>query len=189
MQSDVYSNNTFIFYLVFVATMIVLFLLLFILYISGKKKIKAETVNVIDFGSVSVFFDKKGNVTVIPYRKDKYGTGRAVGSPRFLSVPYRPFELGEVVRNSFVVCRKEAVCPSQQLMSFLQCKDWKEFSYGRRNISAYYKEELGLVFNTTKRMPDGSYRFNFKGYEKVLAASASNDELGTTLLNMLERCR
>ncbi|MFZ5986288.1 MAG: hypothetical protein ACOYWZ_04065 [Bacillota bacterium] len=187
-------GNDFLLYLIYSVTIIFLLIVIFLFFMLIRRRrynrsLKKHPVPRIDCGSVSVFFDQKNNVIVIPYVKDKYGVGRAIGKPQFLQAPYNTRALGEVVRRSMAMCKGGHPCTDALLMSKLNSLDWKDFSKDKRNISIYYKEELGLVFNTTKRVSDGSYQFNFRGYEKVLGSSVGNEELGVVLMNLLERCR
>lgn len=183
-------ENGFLLYVIYSTAIVLLLSLIFILLMIRRKRRRSKVNNVfcIEGGSVSVFFDEDNNVTVIPYSKDKYGVGRAASGPLFLKAPYKPMALGELIRQSMAMCKGGAIS-NDQLMRKLNCRDWGVFSNGKRNISIYYKEQLGLVFNTTRRGPDGAYNFNFRGYEKVLDKNAGNDELGVVIMNLLERCR
>ena len=183
-------KNMLLFYLIVGAAIVVLLVLTVVLLILKKRKKKKKTaVPGINYGNVSVFFDENNNAFVIPYSKDKHGVGRAVGRPMFLKAPYNPLVLGQTVRSSMSLCKKRKAYPDTKLMSSLKCKDWSEFSFKKRNISIYYKDRLGLVFNTTKRTQDGTYSLNFRGYEKVLSKEAGDIELGIVIMNLLERCK
>lgn len=184
-------ENEFLLYLFYCSAIVLLLILVFILLTIKRKRKLKKAINTmsINYGNVCVFFDENNNVTVIPYARDKHGVGRAVESPIFLKAPYKPLELGEAVRSSMAMCKGKIIHSDDQLMSKLKCKSWNEFSKGKRNISIYYKEELGIVLNTTKKGSDGSYSFNFRGYEKVLKNDVSDNELGVVIMNLLERCR
>ncbi|HOM01262.1 MAG TPA: hypothetical protein PLH43_00335 [Acetivibrio sp.] len=184
-------ENRFLVYLFCcLAAVLVLILVFALLAIKRKSKLKkAANRSCISYGNVCVFFDENNNVTVIPYARDKQGNGKAVEGPVFLEAPYKPLELGELVRSSMAKCNGKIIHSDSQLMNKLKCKSWDEFAKGKRNISIYYKEQLGLVLNTTRRKPDGSYSFNFRGYEKVLKNDVSDEELGIVIMNLLERCR
>lgn len=184
-------ENKFLLYLIYCSAIVFSLMLIFILLTIKRKKglEKAIGATSINYGNISVFFDENNNVTVIPYAKDKHGVGRAVESPIFLKTPYKPLELGRLVRSSMAMCKGKVIHSDNQLMNKLGSKSWNEFSNGKRNISIYYKEELGLVFNTTSKGLNGSYSFNFRGYEKVLKNNVRDDELGIVIMNLLERCR
>lgn len=155
-----------------------------------KKKGKPDSSsNPICCGNVSVFFDKAGNVTIIPYVKNKYGVGKAIASPAFLNYPYKAENLGKLVRTSMRLCENGSPGTDEELMGKLNCRDWKEFSAGKRNISVHYDEKFGVVMNSTTRAADGSYKFSSTMYEKVLDSSASDRELGEALTALLARCR
>ena len=140
-------------------------------------------------GSVSVLIDAAGDVTVIPYVKDKYGRGRALPAPVFLKRPYTPDLLGHNVRMAMKLCESGVPGTDGELMSKLGTMEWREFSRNKRNISIYCNPKHGLVFNTTRRKADGSYRFNYAGFERVLGFDAGDLELGRTILELLPRCR
>jgi hypothetical protein len=141
------------------------------------------------FGSISVFFDWDENVTVIPYVKDKLGFGRATAGILHIKYPYREKTLGRAVRDAMNICRKAAPSSDSELMRALNSANWKEFSCGRRNISIHYREGSGIIFNTTRRKPDGAYEFNYHGYEAALDGSAGDEAIGRMLLGLLSRCR
>lgn len=143
----------------------------------------------IQCGNVSVLFDRDENVTVIPYVKDKFGRGRAVGSPQMLKAAYSLSKLGKAVRDTMKLCQCGIPCTDEELMSKLNFRGWKEFSEGKRNISVHYQEGYGVVFNTTRRSVDGSYQFNYPGFEKVTPTNISDRELGEVLIGLLGRCR
>ena len=182
-------DNILLYLVIGAAIVAVLFLIVALLTLKKKKKKRKAVMPRIEYGSVSVFFDEENNVTVMPYTKDKHGVGRPVGRPVFLKAPYQPLTLGQTVRSSMSLCKKSRIYPNDKLMNSLKCKDWSEFSYKKRNIFVYYKAKLGLVFNTTRRAPDGSYSLNFRGYEKVLNKEAGDIELGIVIMNLLERCK
>jgi hypothetical protein len=184
-------EDRFLMYLFYGSAIVLILILVFILLVVKRKNKLKKAVNKtsINYGNVCVFFDEDNNVTVIPYKKDKHGIGRAVENPMFLKAPYKPLELGSLVRSSMAMCSGKIIHSDSQLMSKLKCKSWDEFAKGKRNISIYYKEALGIVLNTTKRKPDGTYSFNFRGYEKVLKKDVSDEELGIVIMSLLERCR
>lgn len=155
----------------------------------SKSKSTIQKPQLINGGNVSVFFDRANNVSIIPYAKDKFGVGRAVGSPLFIKWPYNTRKLGECARLAMELCKTQEICSNSELMAILDCSEWADFSKGRRNISVYYKEGHGIVLNSTMRKADGSYQFNHPGLEKVLGVDVSDMELGGALLEMLRRCR
>ncbi|MCX7923801.1 MAG: hypothetical protein N3B21_17590 [Clostridia bacterium] len=172
---------------------VILFSLLGVLWlilrkVKGRARAKQSS-QAIDSGSVSILFDKDENVTIIPYSKDKFGVGRAVGSPQFLNKPYNKENLGAIVKHSMNLSRNNIPCTDSELMSGLKSTGWKEFSYGKRNISIHYHEGYGIVFNTTRRNVDGAYQFNYHGFERIAPADVKNKELGEIILELLQRCR
>jgi len=140
-------------------------------------------------GNISIFFDKNKNVVIIPYAKDKFGRGKAVENPIFLQYPYSADKLGKAVRLSMKLCESSLVRSSSELMSLLGVSDWQVFSEGRKNISIHYQEKYGIVFNTTRRMPDGAYHFNSQRHDRALPGNVSDRVLGDTLLALLPMCR
>lgn len=140
-------------------------------------------------GSISAFFDKEGNVTIIAYVKDKFGVGRATGYPLCLKYPYNAEKLGQLLRQSMKLCETGVPCSDIELMTNLGFNGWKEFTEGKRNISVHYQGGYGVVFNTTIRKSDGSYQFNNSGLENISRNDVTDKELGQTLLNLLPRCR
>jgi hypothetical protein len=140
-------------------------------------------------GNIGIFFDKDENVTIIPYAKDKYGVGRAVASPVVINKPYNEQGLGKKIRYSMKLCDSSGPCNDNELMAALNFTGWKEFSEGKRNISVHYQKGHGIVFNTTRRRADGSYQFNFFGFEHVIPNDITDKQMGETLLSLLPRCR
>lgn len=140
-------------------------------------------------GNISIFFDKQGNATIIPYVADLFGSGKATSDIIILNLPYKPGNLGAVIKNAMISCRKGKPINSAELMEMLQARGWKEFSEGKRNLSVYYKDNKGIVFNTTVRTAEGAYVFNTRGAEFILPANADNEIIGSTSIELLKRCR
>lgn len=184
-------GNDFSVYLVYIiliggALLALMFLILKKIKNGSHSVAKAET---IQNGNIGVFFDKDENVIIIPYAKDKYGVGRAVASPVLLNKPYNMEKLGLTIRCSMKLCENSEICSDNDLMAVLKFPGWKEFSEGKRNISVHYHEGYGVVFNTTRRRVDGSYQFNFFGFEHVVQSDIANKQLGEEVLSLLSRCR
>ncbi|MDQ2085946.1 hypothetical protein RBH29_05770 [Herbivorax sp. ANBcel31] len=179
----------YIIYIFILILIIVLIVTAYFLWASGKKEqlLRKKTVSKIEYGSVSVFFDRRKNVIVIPYAKDKYGVGRAVEEPQFLFSPYKKDELGNFIRKTLAMCNSENFCSDVKLMKILNSKNWRGFSKGKKSISVYFKKNTGLVFNKTRRWSDGSYDFNSNKSNKVLSCYADNNEIGQTLISLLDR--
>lgn len=57
-------------------------------------------------GNISIFFDRLGNVTIIPYVPDLFGSGKATTDVTFLMQPFKPEMLGGSIRNSLASCHK-----------------------------------------------------------------------------------
>ena len=150
---------------------------------------KAVKIKPVDFGSVSLFFDKSGNVTIIPYVADLFGEGKATSDVTVLAQPYKPDRLGAAIRNSLASCRNGKPTGSIQLMGKLQSQGWKAFSEGKSNLSVYFREGVGIVFNTTVRTSEGAYIFNTRGIEHSLPSGAGDEEIGSTSLELLKKCR
>jgi hypothetical protein len=189
-------DKDFLIYVFYIGLIVVILTAVFLISIFYKRKNTNKrnkksppASKKIENGNVSVFFDSSNNVTVIAYAKDKYGVGRAVEAPQFLNAPYSPEKLGEIIRKSMSLCKNGLPCPSSELMKKLDFKDWKEFSKNRRNISIYYRQETGIVINTTTRRSDGSYQFNSRTYDVALKEDVSDVELGNILIKLLPRCR
>lgn len=143
----------------------------------------------VEAGNISIFFDKQGNATIIPYVADLFGDGKATTDIMILHQPYKPANLGAAIRNSLASCRSSKPTGSAQLMEKLQFRGWKEFSEGKKNLSIYYKDGAGIVFNTTVRTSVGAYIFNSRGMEHFLPADATNEVIGSTSIELLKRCR
>jgi len=180
--------TVYLFYIV-LAVCLIIGLLVFIILKIKEHIAEQKKPEPIKCGNISVLFDQDMNVTIIPYAKDKYGRGKAVGGPQFLAQPYKPEALGRIVRYSMKLCEGGVTCTDNELMSRLSFKGWKEFSEGKRNISVHYQEKHGIVFNTTRRRDDGAYQFNYNGFEKIVNADARDGELGEILMLLLRRCR
>ena len=184
-------GGTFSAYLIYIALIICFLAICAILPARNRKKKDKKNLRhePVCCGNVSVFFDDDGNVTIIPYVKNKYGIGKAIANPAFLSHPYKAETLGKLVRASMKLCENGSAGTDEELMSKLNYRNWKEFSEGKRNISVHYDEKFGVVMNSTGRAADGSFQFNSPTYEKVLNGSASDKEIGEALIALLPRCR
>jgi hypothetical protein len=185
MNSD-YSN--------YLLSIILIIIVVFIgvLFVRGRiRKGRRHEIQVLPVkgGNVSVFFDKAGNVTIIPYVKDKFGSGKATADVEFLKMPYTAQKLGNAVRNSMNLSMNGIKCDTRRLLGILQFYDWQQFSEGKRNISVYFKESYGIIFNTTRRKHDGAYQFNHNGVEMTLPSDTGDETLGNTLIQLLQRCR
>lgn len=176
-------------YLLIIILMLTVIPFLYILLKRGGRVKRKEKNEVVIGGNISLFFDRDGNLTVIPYVKDKYGNGRATANVEFLKAPYGRARLGSLAKKSMNGCISDKPCTNKELIGILGSLDWKQFSEGRRNISLYFREGYGLIFNTTTRKTDGAYQFNYNGIEHSLSADVSDDLLGSTLLKLLEKCR
>jgi hypothetical protein len=185
MQSD-YKT-----YLIYIFIILIVFFSAVLIVKSHIKKRKKRSIKltVISGGNIGVFFNKEKDVIIIPYVKDKYGKGRATGELISLNSPYNETRLGQAVRQamSLSACGKPG--KDEELMLKLGSRNWKEFSEGKRNISVYFKEGHGIVFNTTRRISDGSYQFNHFGFEKTINNDIPDKDLGILLIQLLQRCR
>ncbi|MCX7746747.1 MAG: hypothetical protein N2645_07640 [Clostridia bacterium] len=150
-----------------------------------SKKVYPE----IKSGNISIFFDERNNVSIIPYVKDKYGAGRAISNLQTKNFPYTANQLGALIRYAMKLCEDGKPCSNQELMVKLNYPTWKEFTRDKRNISLHYREGQGILFNTTRRLSDGAYQFNRTGFDAVVKGSASDKELGETVLSLLGLCR
>jgi hypothetical protein len=156
---------------------------------TGVAKDRTVKVRPVDGGSISIFFDRAGNATIIPYVADLFGEGKATTEVTMLAQPYSAAQLGAAVRSALASCRDAKPAGSAKLMERLGTPSWKTFSEGKANLSVYYKEGAGIVFNTTVRTPEGGYVFNRKGIEHSLAADAGDEQIGRTALELSKRCR
>lgn len=152
----------------------------------GDRAVKIKSVV---FGSVSLFFDKSGNATIIPYVADLSGEGKATADVTILPQPYKPNKLGALIRDSLASCRNGKPSGSAKLLAILQAQSWKAFTEGKSNLSIYYREGRGIVFNTTVRTPEGAYIFNTGGIESCLSPDAGDEEIGRISLELLKKCR
>ncbi len=140
-------------------------------------------------GNISIFFDRAGNAVIIPYVKDKFGSGRATADVLFITKPYGSEKLGAAVRTAMAGCRGASPCSNRELLDKLGARDWDEFSADKRNISIYYKESYGIIFNATRRKADGVYEFIRSGAEQSLPPDIGDETLGSTVLLLLQNCR
>jgi hypothetical protein len=176
-------------YILIIILMLAVIAFSFILLRKSGEKNKTAKNLVVKGGSISLFFDKVGNLTIIPYVKDKYGNGKATARIDTLKAPVDPTILGGMAKKSLNKSINDTSCSDNEFMDLLGASDWKQFSEGRRNISLYYREGKGLIFNTTTRMSDGAYQFNYNGIEHCLPADVSDYNLGSTILKLLGKCR
>jgi hypothetical protein len=185
MQSD-YKT-----YLIYIFIILIIFLSIVLIVKSHLKKRKKRDIKlpVISSGNIGVFFNKEKDVTIIPYVKDKYGMGRATGELVSLNFPYNETKLGQAVRKAMALSACGKPGKDEELMNKLGSRNWKEFSEGKRNISVHFKDGHGIVFNTTRRIFDGSYQFNHFGFEKTINSEISDKNLGILLIQLLQRCR
>lgn len=156
---------------------------------AGGKGRRASRPKPVTGGSISVFFDRTGNATIIPYVKDKFGSGKATADVVFIQMPYNAKKLGAAIRASMNSCIDASPCSNKELFAKLEAYDWAGFSVDKRNISIYYKESYGIIFNTTRRKIDGAYEFNHNGVERNLAPETDDETLGETVLLLLQKCR
>ena len=163
--------------------------IVFFIYNRHKSATKDKKSVLVTGGNISAFFDRSGNVTLIPYVKDKYGNGKATSHVEAVRMPYSPDRLGNAVKKSLSGCKNDTPCTNRELLDILGINDWKQFSEDKRNISVYFREGYGLVFNTTTRKSDGAYQFNVMGVEKSMPADTNDFMLGNTLLQLMEKCR
>jgi hypothetical protein len=143
----------------------------------------------INCGSVSVFFDEEDNAIFIPYKKDRFGMGRATSGVLVLDKVLKLQKLGEMLRTAMLYYSRAEICTDKEIMSRLGYQNWKDFSEGKRSIAVHFREGTGLVFNSTSRKKDGAYDFNLNGNELVMPADADDTSLGRALLYLLPRCR
>lgn len=155
----------------------------------GRKRRAERLISLVTCGSISVFFDRAGNVTIIPYVKDRFGAGKATAGVVSLRVPYSASKLGRAVRASMDGCRGAEPGSSQELLERLKSHDWAAFSAGKRNISVYYSENHGIVLNTTVKRAEGVYEFSRRGVEMSLSPDTEDKILGDAVLELLKKCR
>ena len=179
-----YSN-----YLLAIILIIAAIALCLVFFLHSSKRKAVGQVKPISCGNVSVFFDRTGNVTIIPHVKDKFGQGKATTDAAFLMMPYTPAKLGSFIRASMEGCKDASPCTNRELLEVLGTRDWVGFTADKRNISIHYKENYGIIFNTTRRKTDGTYEFNYNGMERTLQPDTSDVVLGNTALELLPKCR
>ncbi|NLK86094.1 MAG: hypothetical protein GX279_01200 [Clostridiaceae bacterium] len=143
----------------------------------------------VDGGNVSIFFDKRRNAILIPYVPDKYGSGKATAGIIWLDMPYRPDALGREVKAAMASCKNAEPADNAELMDRLGARGWKEFTEGKLSVSVYYKENKGILMNSTVRTPEGAYVFTVRGHEICLPADADHSSLGEGILELLKKCR
>ena len=187
-------NNNFDVYLRYM--IIIFFTILGLFYISflfiRKKRIqrlRREDKKDINSGSVGIFFDQDQNVTIIPYVKDKYGVGRALGYVRSVKNPYRKEMLGSMLRDCMHACQNGTPCTDDYLMKLLGFNGWRKFTEGKRNMSVNYKEGTGIIFNATKRTVGGAYHLHSPSNRSVIPGDAVDDLIGETILKVINYCR
>lgn len=184
MQSDF---EVYLFYIIILA--IVIPLVFFILFMRAKKRvIVGQRTESITGGSISIFFDRDKNAVIIPYTRNKYGVGKAIGEVIFVKAPYSLEKLGSSVRSGMKLCSSNLSSSNAELMSKLGYISWKDFSEGRKSISVYFHKEKGIVFNTTRRKADGVYEFNYLGCEAAVRCDVIDRELGEIIMELLKKC-
>jgi hypothetical protein len=154
-----------------------------------KKKPPVKSVKPVDCGNISIFLDARRNAVFIPYVADLFGEGKATSEITGLTMPYSSVQLGAKIRSALASCRNAKPAGSAELMGRLGARDWKQYSSGKLNLSVYYKQGRGILFNTTVRTPEGAYIFISKGPDICLPADADDESIGTTALSLLSRCR
>lgn len=189
-MSEEYVNYIKLLALVIVTASVIAGLLLY----AGHRRLKksgpaAKNTKPVDCGNISVFFDTQRNAVFIPYVADLFGEGKATADVIKLKAPYTPGQLGACIRSAMASCRNAQPAGSAELMKRLGSRDWKQYSAGKLNLSVYYKQGRGILFNTTVRTPEGAYVFVSKGPDASLPADADNDRIGSAALSLLPRCR
>ncbi|MDP4095115.1 MAG: hypothetical protein Q8920_17390 [Bacillota bacterium] len=182
------SFSTYLIYILLISLFVTTSLLLF-LKRRNNKNVEEKAHRMIMAGNVSVFFDETGSVTIIPYVKNNYGIGKAVAQPVMLCYPYKSDKLGEAIRTAMKLCENGIPGTDAELMGKLNFRDWKDFSRNKRNISVHFDDNYGLVMNSTRRLVDGSYQFNFSRMEMNIGRNSTNIEIGEAILSLLPRCR
>lgn len=184
-------DENYIKYLIFIVLVLCFFVFFMIFVLSKRKKQfkKNQKIEPIRCGNISVFMDMGNSITIIPYVKDKFGVGRALANPQIVKAPYSNEKVGQVIRYSLHLCKDGTPDSKNELASKLHFTSWKDYSEGKKNLSIHFQDGLGLVLNTTRRKPDGSYQFNKTGFDKVLNSDADDVELGEMVLNLLRYCR
>ncbi len=193
-------NDDFIKYLFFIVFIVIAAVVVSAVFILNRKRRAGKTdsdgekkasssFQPVSGGNVSIFFDKQGNATIIPYVTDLTGSGKATSDVVFLYRPFKAMELGNTIRNALASCRDGKPADSYKLMERLGEQNWKKFSEGKLNLSVYFKEGIGMIFNTTVRTPEGAYVFNKRGVEFSLTSNADDETIGSTALQLLNRCR
>jgi len=151
----------------------------------GKKSNKIAST-----GFASLFFNNSNGLVIIPYAKDMDGKGRAMDGIVMMQYPFEKEELAYALSSTINIDKETNVFTDKELVKKLGTKEWKDFTSGKRYISVRYEEDCGLIFNTTSRNPDGSYRLNCPGgIEKIVNMDASVDELEEVIMNLLEKCK
>ncbi len=143
----------------------------------------------VDGGNVSIFFDRRRNVVLIPYVPDIYRSGKATDDIIWLDMPYKPNDLGKAVKIAMSACRKGRQAENGDLMKKLGAHSWKEFTDGKLSVSVYYKEGRGIMMNSTVRTPEGAYVYIRKGPQICLSADTEDYELGGAILELHKKCR
>jgi hypothetical protein len=143
----------------------------------------------VDGGNVSVFFDKRRNAVLIPYVPDKYKSGKATAGIIWLDMPYRADALGREAKAAMASCKKAEPADNAELMGRLGARGWKEFTEGKLSVSVYYRENKGILMNSTVRTPEGAYVFTVRGHEICLPAAADDSSIGEAILELLKKCR
>lgn len=153
----------------------------------GRGGYRAQTR--IDGGNVSIFFDKRRNCILIPYVPDKYRSGKATADIIWVGMPYRSEELGKEVKTAMASCKKGEPADNAELIGKLGAQGWREFTEGKLSVSVYFKENRGVLMNSTVRTPEGAYVFTTRGPEMCLAPDADDSQLGDAVLELLKKCR
>lgn len=179
--------------LLFISIAVTAIVSFLILLVNRKNRLdkysRKESIKPVDGGNISVFFDKQRSAVLIPYVADLFGSGKATANITFTSMPYKPDQLGAAIRVALSSCRIAKPASTNELMNKLESHSWKVFTEGKLNLSVYYKDGKGILFNTTVRTPEGAYIFNTRGPELSLPADTDDEAIGAAALELLKRCR
>lgn len=178
-------SHQFLQYLLFLLGLILVFVISY--YISFKRSttITNTPSTPISGGTVSVLMDPFKQITIIPYAKNKRGSGKATNHIEHILPPYKPNVVGHSIRTCMELSQIASPCSDSEFTALLGNVGWKTFSEDKRNISIHFDTQRGIVFHLAARESDGTFTLYTSEPNAVLPNNASDIEIGNVVVNLM----
>lgn len=147
--------------------------------------------------SVDEFFDKKGNVDIIPSGHDEIGLGRNLNNSFSLVNPYSSMELGEKVIDAIKYSMMNPfICSKDTLgvhMILPKVKNWADYTRNRISVKCKLDSVNGFTFEHWLRLTGGAYGIYGSNrtlpYTQKLPLETTAVEIGETIIRVRDASR